>query len=651
MAMNRNHMAAWMRRFAAAALTCAAAGASGQTPALTLHVEAGIGDAIRSGAPAPVRVRLSNQGAETYDGRVGVAFEGVLSQSPSVWVWSDVQMAAGAEKLIHLTLPPGDSPVRIAARYETDRGQRIGETSGQVRALPAALPCILSIGAAPRSLPAQPEDGAASYTALVLAPELAPLSHEGLAMFDAVVIAPSPYAPLSQAQIAALRDWVLRGGILVIDASQRTEFFRSDGLAALSPYMPVSALQGDLGLFGEALRYTAGTVTGGDVIWSAGDTPLLIRKRTGLGAVYCYTVDTDSPAFLKLDEAPRTWNTVFAPLAIGGDGGAAQPVDFASPMREAMTRSMESGPKSSVRLGAVVLLTLLYALVVGPGDYFLIRALRRPRLTWLTFPAIVTVFTAVAYFGAKTYIGGELEAVSRVRVLALLDDDAAIRQTVNSVFAPSADTYAIAAIGPTPLTPLQQGFAAGEYGIDMYPDKGAVEHDIPVWTQRFYTTDQAADPPPIGFAVTAENGRVIAEIRNDSSFTLRENVFAFGRFYLQVAGNDAIGPGETRRIDIASLDDVRRDNLQIIPATDYDGLRIGADFFAQRLALYRSVVDGAFGAMRAYNLRLALDQGAAVWICRAETPGAEPILTVDGEPGAAPGSMELQLVTYEGAQL
>jgi hypothetical protein len=234
----------------------------------------------------------------------------------------------------------------------------------------------------------------------------------------------------------------------------------------------------------------------------------------------------------------------------------------------------------------------------------------------------------------------------------MVDEGMAIQNTISSVFAPAADTYDIASATEAPLMPLSQSFMAGEPRLDLYPDEGRAVHDIPIWTQRFYATDEDVPLPPIGFSVTEENGRVIAEIRNHSTFLLTDHAFAWGEFHLQQAGVGSIAPGETIRTDVGSVDDIRLNNLFTVgSANDTDALNGVADMFAVRMALYRSKIENPLGMMRAYNLRLALDQGAAIWMCRVTNPEVPAAVTVDEAAGNPPASLELQLVTYKGAAL
>ena len=67
-------------------------------------------------------------------------------------------------------------------------------------------------------------------------------------------------------------------------------------------------------------------------------------------------------------------------------------------------------------------LILIYLLLIGPGDYFLLRKLGgRMTWTWLTFPAVVVLVCLGAYVLAHAMKGSEV----KINQLDLVDVDAA----------------------------------------------------------------------------------------------------------------------------------------------------------------------------------------------------------------------------------
>jgi len=87
-------------------------------------------------------------------------------------------------------------------------------------------------------------------------------------------------------------------------------------------------------------------------------------------------------------------------------------------------------------------LIVLYILLIGPGDYFFLRkVVRRMEWTWLTFPLIVVLVSAGAYFLAYYLKGDQL----RVNQVDLVDVDAAsgrLRGTTwMNIFSPRMESF------------------------------------------------------------------------------------------------------------------------------------------------------------------------------------------------------------------
>src|SRR5205823_4888186 len=54
---------------------------------------------------------------------------------------------------------------------------------------------------------------------------------------------------------------------------------------------------------------------------------------------------------------------------------------------------------------------LLYIIIMGPVNFIVLRRLRRTELAWITIPALVVIFSAVAYATALGSKGGEIVAI------------------------------------------------------------------------------------------------------------------------------------------------------------------------------------------------------------------------------------------------
>jgi hypothetical protein len=158
------------------------------------------------------------------------------------------------------------------------------------------------------------------------------------------------------------------------------------------------------------------------------DSPLLIaRAPHGLGQITLVAFDLDTQPFTtwggqaefwkKLQEKTRTKPIETAVATTYRQNSPQQDDELAA----ALERELENFQDIPViSFGWVALFILAYIVVVGPLDYlFLKKVVKRLELTWITFPTIVLVVSAAAYFTAYSLKGNDL----KINKLDLVDID------------------------------------------------------------------------------------------------------------------------------------------------------------------------------------------------------------------------------------
>jgi hypothetical protein len=158
------------------------------------------------------------------------------------------------------------------------------------------------------------------------------------------------------------------------------------------------------------------------------DSPLLIaRAPYGLGQVILVAFDLDGPPFTSwggegefwklLQRTTRTKPTEMAVTT----AYRANTVDQNDDLAASLERELENFQDIPViSFGWVALFILIYILVVGPLDYFFLKkVVKRLELTWITFPTIVLIVSAAAYYAAYSLKGNDL----RINKVDLVDLD------------------------------------------------------------------------------------------------------------------------------------------------------------------------------------------------------------------------------------
>lgn len=627
---------------AAVVLGCASAWAD-----VTLTVWTGVGGQVRPGAVVPILVQMENDDKE----RAGVVKAGFYSVGrPVSWASQRIDLPPNATKRTFLYLPLQSFDTQVMVRYETTGGSRIAQMTEPITPLGTETPVAAAVGEWPPNLPPAEEASVVRYSRLLLRPELLPDRFEGLEMFDAILLTPAPAEPLSRAQVLALYEWILRGGTLVVDASQRTDAFQQDEFRALLPLVPTATEQKRLALFGAEAAFSVGE-TRGEVLLQSDGHPLALRRNLGLGAVVALAVDPASPAFAGWPGCEEFWKGVLAPLELdrrrdlnvipfGGE------YDTTSRL---VRRVAVQSPSTPLRLGLVLILTALYALAVGPGDYFLVRWLGKPRMTWLTFPGMVVLFTLLAYLGAKAWIGGDMASRNERRILALPDQNIGLVFDVASVFAPEGREYTLAHPDGAYLRNLRSLYDP-ESPLVLDQDGLRLHHRIPIWTQRTYAASWTIDEyPEIAVSLQDAGAAPVARIENRSEFRLRDVEVAYGDGVYEAPG---LEPGESATVTLGPENRRAPDLAPVVyPGNPFGQAGEAHDPLTQPRGLYRSFGGnaGSESFAREFVIRDALRRGA-VLVSAWTGPDrvVDSPLLIDGQAWPESGPLIVQVLEYPG---
>ncbi len=403
-----------------------------------------------------------------------------------------------------------------------------------------------------------------------LQPELFPDNPLVLAGMDTLYLNSEVAAKLSVGQVSALQAWLYGGGHLIVGLEQLADVTASPWLRNLLPCTPTEfqtvrahpELENWMRGAGSPTNYTAnppnfpsrGSSRGrapaprtgvvpdrpfadmpddpafeladlqvmsvatplpadAHAVVSAGATPLIVGANRGEGKVTLLLFSPEREPFKSWKNLPTFWAKlaeVPGNLYVSSDyyGGYGQSADG---IFGAMIDSRQVHKLPYVWL---LLLLLVYLVVIGPFDQFWLKRIRRPMLTWITFPCYVVAFSLLIYFiGYKLRAGDtEWNELHLVDVLRQGDRAQLHGHTYVSIYSPANARYAVA--GPQPYATLRGEFAGvtgGQGGervaVSQSGDSYKADLFVPVWTSQLYVSDWWEQAPlPLTVSVVPQGG-------------------------------------------------------------------------------------------------------------------------------------------------
>ena len=300
------------------------------------------------------------------------------------------------------------------------------------------------------------------------------------------------------------------------------------------------------------LSVAVGTVRDGEVLAAAGDAPLIVTSHLGEGRVTALLFSPEREPFRSWKNLQSFWSRLFEvpPELYLMDNFINQGTFSIDGVFGAMVDS-----KQIRRLPVqwLLLLLLVYLLVIGPVDQFWLKRIRRPMLTWITFPCYVVMFSLMIYFIGYKLRAGETEWNELHLVDVLKKGDAAeLRgRTYASIYSPINATYKVE--GQEQFATFRGEFQ-GQYGYSQETERAEIYQNgdsykssifVPVWTSQLYASDWwQPSPLPLSVAVVSEGQNWVVTVANNRERALNEARVVIGDRILSLG---TLAPGQGRK--------------------------------------------------------------------------------------------------------
>jgi len=537
---------------------------------IRMTVEVGMGRVIRGGVWTPVVVDLENPGP-SVDGSVLVRFSENGQQKGASR--EPVELATGAKKRVTVYARPRSGPQSIEVSFEDARERvRVGpeQISIQTADKDDVIVGLVSMGG--RGDPGmRPLTSATTRVAVIDSEEL-PEAWPAYDAIDALVLRDPDTSKLGPSRVAAIKAWVSAGGVLVVTAGEKWRAMDDPSFTELLPVrvegvrtVDARTLPEPFGLYeGDVVMAIASPLRGASIITGPGGEPLLSEARYGLGRVAFLAVDPGDLANVSPDAKARLWRGVLLlppepvedPSNPGGGyyGGYNTPSQF---IQQELSRIPPLQPPSVLLVTALI---GLYVLVVGPGDYFLLKRMNKLHWTWITYPTAIAAFSGLIYLYATLTRSSDM----MVRTLSLIDAPAeppgapAPVRVFGGVYSPRAGRYGVdikAAIGAmaggfSEADPYGGVTSKGEY-MAIGGAKPQILLSIPIWSMAGVEFSTTSDVPPPFLVEAQKDGSV--KITNTGEAPLEYVGLLVDR---QVIDGGRLEPGKD--VNIKRLDAGRR---------------------------------------------------------------------------------------------
>jgi len=235
--------------------------------------------------------------------------------------------------------------------------------------------------------------------------ELLPDQWYGYGMFDAVFWDGQVTTPLEPVQKKALADWIRSGGTLILGAKA----------GDLTAHSPVPDLVPDLHLIESAAKNGRVVIRAAEMP-AVSDRPFAMRE-VGLGRIVFPQTDFG-------DVASWPWGHQWE--LVGGQPTSKQTQGVGGaddrtlqltlhPWREFQPLLARWAGYTALNFTPILITMLVYILVVSVVDYVVLKKAKRLPWTWVTFPAMIVLFSAYSFF---SFYKGRLGNLIRHEILS-----------------------------------------------------------------------------------------------------------------------------------------------------------------------------------------------------------------------------------------
>ncbi len=403
--------------------------AQAQSPdGVELDIRIGFDSFVQTNTWVPITVIASNDGNEDIEGELRVVVSNQFATGQTIFT-RPITLPQNSRRTVSMYVTNvasfGGAPLKVEL---VRRGRTILSEEPLVQYMSAQTLLIGVWSDTPQSVAAIGDVKPPSELNIALLDDRdLPTEAKGWSALDILVIVDTDTGQLSSAQQEALQQWVISGGRVVVVGGvtfQRTV----SGLENILPLLPDSseevsleplAMAATADSFAANLADVADVAVGDShrdaVVFVVSDNiPLVIYREIGEGRVDFLAADPGLEPLRSYDRMNQIWAFILA----DDEQQPSWSYGF-NPQQWEIARNAAADIPGVALPNAFQLLLFLgcYAVLVGPVNYIILRILNRREWAWLTVPALVLVFSFLAYFIGFQVLRGSRPIVHRLAVV------------------------------------------------------------------------------------------------------------------------------------------------------------------------------------------------------------------------------------------
>jgi hypothetical protein len=522
--------------------------ADGEGSGISLQSTIGYQGSYKDGRWYPARLILTNDTEDTLKGDLVLSYingDNVTTNS-----------------VVPLELPPG-SPVQVTvgvpgvilnkdsnriAFYEggyNDKGtgKQLGER-GYLDSRNSLSYMIGVVSRDPDTFNFMPQLNQKGYDIAVypLKPEDLPDETELLDSLDVIVINDIPTGDWSESRVQAIRDWVIRGGTLVLSGGagyeQTSRAFAelapvvAGGTSQLTSALALESAGGESLALPNGLTVSNGKAVRGTAIVVEGEVPLAVSAEQGFGQIVYAAFDPSLEPMASWAGSSLLWAKLLSDTLMPTSVNAAMGSGGYLNQYWQLNNILDLFP--SIKQPELLLLIAMlgiYILVIAPMLYIVLAKADRREWAWWLIPVLSIVMGVTVFFIGS---GDKRSVMSHtVEIVEISGDGHAVISGGTGIFTPAGGTVTALFDEAKPIrfygdNGMRNGLNSnGHYQLwSGNAETKAVWKGVPYWsTRKLWTDRQAAAAEETGtldVSYKDDNGTSKAIVTNNTTVDLTD---------------------------------------------------------------------------------------------------------------------------------